>query len=56
MNDELRKYFMKKIEASSVVTTSGHLPKFQSKKEIDEWIDATDVVKVYILKRKKVKR
>jgi len=55
MNDHLLKYFMKKVESSSVILIPGHLPRFESTKEIDEWIEATDVVKVYVLKRKKAK-
>lgn len=52
MNQELKHYLMSRLEQSSVSVFNGHLPKFETKEEVDAWIDDVECVKVYMIKRK----
>lgn len=39
MDDEIKAYFAEKYEKSRVKVVPGHWPDFQSKAEVDEWLN-----------------
>jgi len=45
-NNEVMAYFFKRYENASFRVVPGHWPDFQTKEEVDEYIDATDKIMV----------
>lgn len=43
-HDEVMAYFFEKYENASFRVVPGHWPDFQTKEEVDEYIDATEKI------------
>lgn len=43
-HDEIMAYFFEKYEKASFRVVPGHWPDFQTKEEVDEYIDATEKI------------
>lgn len=41
MSQELKDYANKRIEESGIVMVLGHYPVFESKEQVDKWIEIT---------------
>ena len=51
--EEIMKYFEEQYKKCEVSVVPGHWPNFKSKKEVDEWINSLEQVKLLIAHEKR---